>query len=181
MTDHAHDGTTKEAILQQVASDFLLSYSEFLNAASLLERRPRPNAIHPDTDRSLTTTRWLLTRAIEELDRIELPVRTAAEDPAPSDRKVIKPLPPIVSRAIEGNILTRWPKAESLLSALPTQYGLTDLVPLMHRELCVCLEAVSRVDVHSKSLLWQLHTALSRFTDAMVKGQFIAIGRLKPH
>jgi hypothetical protein len=180
MTDYAHDADkAKEAILQQVAADFLSSYSEFLNAASLIEQRPHPGMLHPDTNRSLAATRWLLTRAIEGLDRIEPPVRTPAGDPAPSDRKATKSLPPIVSRAIEDKILTRWPEAENLLCALPTQYGSTDLAPLLQQELCVCLEAVSHVDVHSTALLWQLQTALSRFTDAMVKGQFIAIGRLK--
>jgi hypothetical protein len=177
MTDHAHDaGTAKEALLQQVASDFLSSYSEFLNAASLLERRPKSHAIHPDTNRSLTAARWLLTRAIGGLDRIAPPARSAAGH---SDRKATGSLPPIVTRAIEGKILTRWPDAERLLSDLPAPYGLTDLIPPLRRELSICLAAVSCVDVQSGSLSWQLHAALSKFTDAMVKGQFVAIGRLE--
>lgn len=172
-------GTAKEAILQQVASDFLSSYSEFLNAASLIERRPKSNAIHPDTGRSLAATRWLLARAIGGLDRIAPAGKPAAAASPASDRKAA--LPPVVKRAVEARILTRWPEAERLVAGLPAQYGLTELVPVLRRELSVCLEAVSRVDVQSGSLLWQLHAALSRFTDAMVKGQFVAIGRLEAH
>lgn len=179
MADIAQDvSKTSETVLRQAASDFLASYSEFLNAASLLERRPQFSAIHPDTDRSLASTKWLLACAIRELDHV-LNNSAARASTAPAEPRDARHLPPIVKRAIEDKILARSPEAERLVAQLPIGPSPIDIIPVLHRDLSTCLEAVCRVDLHSAALLWQLHAALSAFGDAMVKGQFIAIARLE--
>jgi hypothetical protein len=97
----------------------------------------------------------------------------------PAESHDARHLPPIIKRAIEDKILTRSPEAERLVAQLPIGPSLIDIIPLLHRELSACLEAVCRVDLHSTGLLWQLHAALSAFANTMVKGQFIAIARLE--
>jgi hypothetical protein len=180
MVDSAQGASkASETILQQAASDFLSSYSEFLNAASLLERRPQSKAIHPDTNRSLAASRWLLARAISELGRVLAVTPAAQENLVAAESRASPTLPSIVARAIGDKILTQWPEAERLLVALPAIHSASDVIPVLQRELSVCEEAVSHVDVHSSALSWQLHTALSAFTDALVKGQYIAIAKLE--
>jgi hypothetical protein len=165
-----------EEAIHEVAADFHLSFGELLFTASLLERRPCPDTIHPEANQSLKAAGWHLLTAITKLDHVL--VALTATGATPSAKARIQTLPRIISRAIERKILVRLPSAERLVAELPADHSLNDIVSLIKRELIACREALDRIDLNSSGLSMQLHSALSVFTDAMVKGQYVAILRL---
>jgi hypothetical protein len=166
-----------EAAMQRAAADFLASYSAFLNAASLLERRPSADAFHPNAQTSISIARWHLAVAVREIETIHFgvpPPRRMIPGGAASDAE----LPGVVTRAIEEKILVKWPGAEEIIQRLPKPVGLQDAVEGLRSALLACRTALDGIDLYSRGRTWQLHSALSVFADTLIKGQYIAIARL---
>jgi hypothetical protein len=165
-----------EAAMQRAAADFLASYSAFLTAASLLERRPSADALHPNAQMSISIAQWHLAAAVREIDTVHSsgtpPSRVAGEMSSNTQ------LPRVVTRAIEEKILVKWPGAEEIVKSLPEPFGLQDAVEAVRSALLECRTALEAINLRSKARTWQLHSALSIFADTLVKGQYIAIARL---
>jgi hypothetical protein len=165
-----------EAAMQRAAGEFLASYSAFLSTASLLERRPWADALHPNAETSISIAQWHLAAAIREIDTIRsagASLSRVAGGTAPKGQ-----LPRVVRRAIEEKILVQWPEAEEIVKSLPEPFDLQDAVGALWSALLACRTALEAINLHSKARTWQLHSALSIFADTLVKGQYIAIARL---